>query len=407
MIQFKKYLPEVIIERTSYLNKALAFKDSGLIKLFIGQRRVGKSYMLFQVMKRIHSENKSANLVYINKEHPDFQMIQDEKSLINYIEPRKQNGENYLFIDEVQEIESFVNLLRGLLATGQWNIWCTGSNAILLSQDIAGLLSGRVITQEIHPLNYREFLIFHKLTPGRKSLEKFLRYGGLPHLIRLSLEDDIVYEYLKGIYSTILFKDVVARHNIKNIYFLERLVAYCADTTGSLLSAKKISDFLISQKVNIAPVRVLEYLRFLTQAFFLNQSRRFDLKGKRILEVGEKYYFADLGLRNAIAGFRTIDLSKIIENAVMLNMQSQGFKIFTGSINQKEVDFVCERNHERIYIQVALRITDETVFDREFGNLKMIEDNFPKYVVTFDDFVGNTVEGIIQINLLDFLNIDF
>ena len=406
-MQFEKYLPEMIIDRPSYLDKALAFKDSGLIKLFIGQRRVGKSYMLFQVMKSIHSENKSANLIYINKEHPDFQVIQDEQSLINYIEPLKKSGENYLFIDEVQEIGSFVNLLRGLLATGHWNIWCTGSNAILLSQDIAGLLSGRVITQEIHPLNYREFLTFHKLTAGMETLEKFLRYGGLPHLIRLSLEDDIVYEYLKGIYSTILFKDVVARHNIKNIYFLERLVGYCADTTGSLLSAKKISDFLISQKVNIAPVRVLEYLRFLTQAFFLYQSRRFDLKGKRILEVGEKYYFTDLGLRNAIAGFRTNDLSKIIENAVMLNMQSQGFKIFTGSIHQKEVDFVCERNHERIYIQVALRITDETVFDREFGNLKMIEDNFPKYVVTFDDLVGNTEEGIMQINLLDFLKIDF
>ena len=397
----------MIIDRPFYLNKALAFKDSGQIKLFIGQRRVGKSYMLFQVMKSIHSENKSANLVYVNKEHPDFQMIQDEQSLINYIEPLKKSGENYLFIDEVQEIGSFVNLLRGLLATGHWNIWCTGSNAILLSQDIAGLLSGRVITQEIHPLNYREFLTFHKLTAGMETLEKFLRYGGLPHLIRLSLEDDIVYEYLKGIYSTILFKDVVARHHIKNIYFLERLVGYCADTTGSLLSAKKISDFLISQKVNIAPVRVLEYLRFLTQAFFLYQSRRFDLKGKRILEVGEKYYFADLGLRNAIAGFRTNDLSKIIENAVMLNMQSQGFKIFTGSIHQKEVDFVCERNHERIYIQVALRITDETVFDREFGNLKIIDDNFPKYVVTFDDFVGNSEEGIMQINLMDFLKIDF
>ena len=312
-----------------------------------------------------------------------------------------------MFIDEVQEIEGFVNLLRGLLATGQWNIWCTGSNAILLSQDIAGLLSGRVIAQEIHPLNYREFLVFHKLAEGSASLEKYLRYGGLPHLIRLTLEDDVVYEYLQGIYATILFKDVVARHNLKNIYFLERLVAYCADTTGSLLSAKKISDFLISQKVNIAPVRVLEYLRFLTQAFFLIQSRRYDLKGKRILEVGEKYYFADLGLRNAIAGFRINDLSKIIENAVMLNMQSQGFKIYTGSMNQKEIDFVCERNHERIYIQVALRITDESVFDREFGNLKMIEDNYPKYVVTFDDFTGNTNEGIKHVNLLDFFKIDF
>ena len=378
-----------------------------MIKLFIGQRRVGKSYMLFQMMKIIHSQDKNANLVYINKEHPDFQMIRDEKSLIGYIDPLKKTGENYLFIDEVQEIENFVNLLRGLLAAGQWNIWCTGSNAILLSQDIAGLLSGRVITQEINPLNYREFLVFHKIEGGRESLEKYLRYGGLPHLIRLSLEDDVVFEYLKGIYATILFKDVVARHKMKNIYFLERLVAYCADTIGSLLSAKKISDFLISQKVNIAPVRVLEYLRFLTQAFFLIQNRRYDLKGKRILEVGEKYYFADLGLRNAIAGFRTNDLSKIIENAVMLNMQSQGFKIYTGSMNQKEIDFVCERNHERIYIQVALRISDELVFDREFGNLKMIDDNYPKYMVTLDDFTGNTNEGIIQLNLLDFLKIDF
>ena len=407
MNQHKKYLPDVVINRPYYLAKALAFKDSGLIKLFLGQRRVGKSYMLFQVMKELERQNDQVNLVYINKEHPDFRMLNDENSLFDYLAPLKKNGENHLFFDEVQEVSGFVNILRGLLATGEWNIWCTGSNAVLLSQDVAGLLSGRVITQEIHPLNYREFLLFHRLGDDRISLEKYMRYGGLPHLIRLNLEDDIVYEYLKGIYATILFKDVVARHGIKNIYFLERLVAFCADSTGSLLSAKKISDFLISQKVNIAPVRVLEYLLFLTHAFFLSRIRRYDLKGKRILEVGEKYYFADLGLRNAIIGYRNNDLSKILENAVMLHMQSQGFQIQIGTLGQKEIDFICERNHERIYIQAALRITDDAVFNREFGNLKLIEDNYPKYVVTFDDFTGNTHEGIIQVNLKEFLKIDF
>jgi len=407
MNQYKKYLPEVVITRPNYLTKALAFKDSGLIKLFLGQRRVGKSYMLFQVMKELQRQNEHVNLVYLNKEHPDFRLLNDEKSLFDYLAPLKKNGENHLFFDEVQEVAGFVNILRGLLATGEWNIWCTGSNAVLLSQDVAGLLSGRVITQEIHPLNYCEFLLFHRLVDDHSSLEKYMRYGGLPHLIRLNLEDDIVYEYLKGIYATILFKDVVARHGIKNIYFLERLVAFCADTTGSLLSAKKISDFLISQKVNIAPVRVLEYLRFLTHAFFLSRIRRYDLKGKRILEVGEKYYFTDLGLRNAIIGFKNNDLSKILENAVMLHMQSQGFQIYIGTLDQKEIDFVCERNHERIYIQAALRITDDFVFNREFGNLKLIEDNYPKYVVTLDDFTGNTHEGIVQVNLPEFLKIDF
>ncbi|MEI6434827.1 MAG: ATP-binding protein [Bacteroidota bacterium] len=407
MNQFEKYLPAIVINRPCYLQKALAFKNSGLIKLFLGQRRVGKSYMLFQVMKEVQKLDTSANLVYISKEHPDFQWLNDENSYLGYITSLKKQGDNYLFIDEVQEVEGFVKLLRGLLVTNEWNIWCTGSNAVLLSQDVAGLLSGRVITQEIHPLNYREFLTFHQLSDDKTALEQYLRYGGLPHLMRLSLEDDVVYEYLKGIYATILFKDVVARHGLKNIYFLEQLVTYCADTTGSLLSAKKISDFLVSQKIKIAPVRVLEYLRFLTEAFFLKRIRRFDLKGKRILEVGEKYYFADLGLRQSIIGFRVNDLSKILENAVMLHMQSQGFQIYIGTLGQKEIDFVCERNHERIYLQVALRITDKTVFAREFGNLKMIDDNYPKYVVTFDDITGNTVEGIIHINLSEFLKIDF
>ncbi len=406
-MQFEKYLPEFVIDRPFYLKKALAFKDSGLIKLFLGQRRVGKSYMLFQVINEIQRHHTSANIVYINKEHPDFQMIQDERSLFSYLSPLKKQQDNYLFFDEVQEVTGFVQAMRGLLATGEWNIWCTGSNAVLLSQDVAGLLSGRVITQEIHPLNYREFLIFHRLSDVRQSLEQYLRFGGLPHLIRLSLEDDIVYEYLKGIYATILFKDIVARHGIKNIYFLERLVAYCADTTGSLLSAKKISDFLISQKVNIAPVRVLEYLRFLTNAFFLTRVRRYDLKGKRIFEIGEKYYFSDLGLRNAIVGFQTRDLSKILENAVLLHMQSQGFTMLVGSLGPKEIDFVCERGHERIYIQVALRVTDETVYEREFGNMKLIDDNYTKYVVTLDDIIGKSHEGIIQVNLLEFLKIDF
>ncbi|NTW33153.1 MAG: ATP-binding protein [Bacteroidetes bacterium] len=400
-------LPKDIIERKMYLENAISYIGKDIVKIFIGQRRVGKSYILYQLMSYIEKNKTHSNIVYINKELSEFRNISNHDDLIDYVKSFEKKSKNYLFIDEVQEISGFEKALRALLASKKWDIWCTGSNAELLSVDIAGIMSGRSIEIPVNTLCYSEFLTFHKLKPCSNSLNLFIKYGGLPYLHNLELSDNIVYEYLRGIYSTILYKDIIARHHVRNTRFVEDLVSFIADNTGSQVSAKKISDFLKSQKINIAPVRVIEYLRFLCDACFLIKIPRADLQGKRIFEIGEKYYFKDIGLRNAIGGYKPQDINKIIENIVLLHMLYNGYKAYTGSYGAKEIDFVFEKNQKRIYIQVAYLISDQKVYEREFGNLKLVDDNYPKYVVSMDAINLGDDKGITHIKLEDFLLMSF
>ncbi|MEA2113285.1 MAG: ATP-binding protein, partial [Patescibacteria group bacterium] len=260
----KKY-----IKRKYYLEKIAPFMDKGIIKVIVGQRRVGKSYLLFQLMDVIKKNHKNANIIYINKELNEFDEIKNHKDLIDFVKRNTQaRRKNYVFIDEIQDINQFEKALRDLNARDKYDIYCTGSNANLLSGELATYLSGRYIELKVFGLSYLEFLLFHKLKNNKESFLKYIKYGGLPYLMHLELDDSIVYDYLKNVYNTILFKDVVNRHKIRNTAFLERLVEYLVDNTGSLVSAKKISDFLKSQKTDISPNIVLDYLSFLTQAFF-------------------------------------------------------------------------------------------------------------------------------------------
>lgn len=400
-------LPDEIIKRNIYIEKAIPFIDKDIVKIFIGQRRVGKSYILFQLIRYISENIANANIIYINKELPEFKFINDDDDLLKYVAENQTTAKNYLFVDEIQEIIHFEKALRGLLVSGKWDIWCTGSNAELLSSDIAGVMSGRSIEIPVHSLSFTEFLEFHKLANDTVSLNLYLKFGGLPYLRNITLKEEIAYEYLRSIYATILYKDIITKYRIRNIRFIEDLVNFAADNTGSLVSSKKISDFLKSQKINIPPVRVIEYLKHLCNAFFLIKLQRSDLKGKRFFEIGEKYYFNDLGLRNAIIGYKPNDINKILENVVLLHLLSNGYKAFTGSIGVKEIDFVFEKNAHRIYVQVAYLISDDKVYEREFGNLKLIEDNYPKYVVSMDSINLGEEKGIIHLQLLQFLNTRF
>ena len=399
---YKEYF-KPFISRENYINKLIPFIDKDIIKVLIGQRRVGKSYMLFQIIEHIIQNNPTANIIYINKELIDFDFINDYKDLIEYIKNNSINENNYLFIDEIQDIEGFEKALRSLSAEGKYDIYCTGSNAQLLSGDIAGLLSGRSIEIKIFSLSFKEFLKFHKLKDSEDALHKYIKYGGLPYLINLKLDDNIVFDYLKNIYSTILFKDVVSNQNIRNIYFLEKLVQYIADNTGSIVSAKKISDFLKSQKINISSQVVLNYLSHLTNALLLFKVMRAEIQGKKIFETGEKYFFEDIGLRNSIVGFKQVDISKILENVVYLQLLISGYDVSVGKLGENEIDFVAEKNGEKKYFQVAYLLSDKTTIEREFGNLLKIKDNYPKYVISMDKIQGNTYEGIQQISLHEFL----
>jgi len=402
MTRFK----QTYINRPAYQELIEPYIDKNIIKVLVGQRRVGKSYMLFQLMDRIISIHKNADLIYINKELDEFDNLRNHQDLLAYIKSKETGtGKNYIFIDEIQDIEDFEKALRSLQAKDGYDIYCTGSNAKLLSGELATFLSGRYVEIKIYGLSFIEFLEFHQLSNNNEALMKYLKYGGLPYLINLKPDEHIVYDYLKNIYAAILFKDIVKRHNVRNIHFLENLVRYVADNTGSLVSSKKISDFLKTQRIQISPQLVLDYLGYLESAFFIFKALRADISGKKIFEIGEKYYFEDLGLRHSITGYKANDINKIIENAVYQHLKISGYTVFIGKSGNKEIDFVCEKSGKKIYVQVCYLLQDEHTINREFGNLLEIKDNYPKYVVSMDEAMsGSDYKGIEHIHLRDFIS---
>lgn len=404
MIEIKTHIPANIQLRSSYLDRITPFIGQNVIKVLTGQRRVGKSYLLYQIIQWVKEQDDKASILYINKEDLAFSFLKTADDLNQYVLTHKAEiGKTYVFIDEIQDIENFGDALRSLLLQNDLDIYCTGSNANLLSSDIAGHLSGRYVAIEVFSLSYPEFISFHKLAENEESLNKYLKYGGLPYLIHLELKDEIVFEYLKNIYQSIVYRDIINRFAIRNINFLEQLVLFLAAHTGSIFSAKKISDFLKSQRVNIAPNQVQNYIQHLVNAFLVHRVSRYDLIGKRLFEIGDKYYFENLGIRNGIWGYRLEDRGKIMENVVYNHLIFKGYKVQVGILGAKEIDFIAEKQGEKTYIQVALSINDTNTMEREFGNLQQINDNYPKKVITLESFSGNTFQGIELVSLREFL----
>ena len=390
--------------RQTYLDRVKPFIGKPIIKVFTGQRRVGKSYLLFQIIDFIRREQEKAPILYINKEDLSFSFLKTAEDLHQYVLSKKHPTEKtYVFIDEIQDITDFQDALRSLLLHQDLDLYCTGSNANLLSGDIAGKLSGRFIDLVVYSLSYIEFLQFHQLPDQETTLDLYLKYGGLPYLKHLPLIDEVIFEYLKNIYSTIVYRDIINRYAVRNTVFLEQLVVFLAAHTGSLFSAKRISDFLKSQKTNIPPNQVQIYIQHLVNAFLIHKVARFDIVGKRLFEIGEKFYFENLGIRNGIWGYRLEDKGKIIENVVYNHLISSGYQVKVGIIDAQEIDFYCEKNGEKKYVQVALSLNEQKTLDREFGNLKRVKDNYPKLVVTLNAYIGNSIDGIMAIDLRTFL----
>lgn len=395
-----------LINRNLYSNRIKPFINKGVIKVLTGQRRVGKSSVLLQLIDEIKICNSNANIIYINKELDEFRSLKTDADLSAYVETKLiKSAENYLFIDEIQDIEHFENTLRSLQATESCDIFCTGSNAKTMSGELSTYLSGRYVEFKIHSLSYSEFLEFHQLSDDDNTLRKFLTYGGLPHLARLQLNDEIAFEYLKNVYSTIILKDVVSRENIRNVDFLETLSDYLADNVGNLFSANNIHKFLKSQRVDISVNLIVNYLKALSNAYIINKVQRIDVKGLKKFEIGEKYYFEDLGLRNCKQHLEfTTDINKLMENSVYQHLSLLNYQVFVGKMNNLEIDFVGIKDNQKIYIQVAYMLHDEKTKEREFGNLLKINNNYRKYVVTLDSFTSETnFKGIEQIHLREFL----
>jgi predicted AAA+ superfamily ATPase len=394
-------------KRERYQHQIDRYIGKEIIKVLVGQRRVGKSYLLFQIIDSIKERFSDANIIYINLELNEFEFITNSEQLYDFIKSKSKLGElNFVLIDEVQTIKEFEKTIRSLLAEGEYDVYCTGSNANILSGELGTYLGGRYIEIPVHALCYTEFLQFHTLEHSTDNLLKFIKYGGLPYLIHLDLTDDVVFDYLKNISQSILFRDIVSRFEVRNVDFLVRLIKYLATETGNIISARNIERFLKSQKIAISISAILNYLNYLTNALLVSSVKRSDIQGKKIFEVGEKYYFNDLGIRNSLAGFSPFDLGQIIENVVFLHLKTIGYTVLIGTQNEKEVDFVAERANEKIYIQVALRISEKQTSEREFGNLLAIKDNYPKYVITLDDYAGNSFEGVVHVPLHRFL-LDF
>ncbi len=396
--------PQNLIKRQEYIEQIIPFMQKNIIKVLTGQRRVGKSFLLYQLMEHILQSNPDANLIYINFEDFAYSKIQTAEDMYTYILSKsKKKGINYIFIDEIQEVTGFEKAIRSLLLNPDNDIYITGSNAKMLSGELATYLSGRYVEFKIYSLSYTEFLEFHKLSDSAESMNLYSRYGGLPYLINLPLKDEIVNEYLKSIYSTIVFRDVVSRYNLRNALFLEKLVQFLSENIGCLFSAKNISDYLKSQHSTVSVNQVQNYTEYLSNAFLIHRVERYDLIGKRIFEIGEKYYFENMGIRNIVVGYRITDKGKILENLVYNHLLYKGYNVRIGYYGEKEIDFIGEKNNERIYIQVALKIDSKQTAEREFGNLLKIQDNYPKIVITEDVFEGNTYEGIKQYSIRNFL----
>ncbi len=391
-----------MIERNIYLQRIFPFVGKNIIKVITGQRRVGKSYFLRQVREYIEKKYPDKQIIYINKEDFEFDDIKDYKDLVHFVESNKQTDNIVLMIDEVQEIKEFQKALRHFYTKENFDIYCTGSNANLLSGEIATLLSGRTIEIEMFSLSYPEFIKFHALQDGQDSFYKYLKYGGMPNLIHFQPDEEIVYEYLRNLYHTIIVKDVITRYNIKNVSFLQNLSLFIADNTGSIISAKRISDYLKSQQIRLSPAAVQDYLLYLSEAFFIHKVKRSDLQGKKIFEIGDKYYFNDIGMRNAMIGYNIADISKLLENIVFIHLKIAGYDVTVGKDRDKEIDFIARKKGELLYIQVAYILENQATIDREFGNLLKMKNNYPKFVISMDSTSSATYKGIQHLNVIDF-----
>ncbi len=401
-----------IIERPTYLNHIISLLGKGMMLILVGQRRVGKSYMLKLLQSWLTQHKQEAHILYVSKEIHAFSHIRTADDLYTYATTRlPENEENYLLIDEVQDIADYEDALRSLHAENRCQIIATGSNAYIFSSELSTRLSGRYIEIPIHSLTYREFLRFHRLEDTDKNLQGYLRAGGLPGLCHYDIEDENqISDYLQGVYNTIMLRDVIAREEIRNVTFIENLAVFVADNIGKLISVRNITHTLKSQGEKVSENITSTYLRHLCGAFIITPVQRYDIHGKRIFEQNYKYYFADHGLRNLLCGFNLRgSIEKVMENVIYHHLVTQGFKVTVGILRNGEIDFVATRGEQRLYVQAVYLLGADETIAREFGNLQGIRDNYPKYVVSMDPVSGGLPEypGIIHIHLREFLGTDF
>lgn len=394
--------------REIYMNKLLAYKDTEFIKVITGIRRCGKSSLLKLFMEKILKDNNKINVIYMNFESFEFDDIIDYKDMYNKIKEKvNPKDKNYILLDEVQRVLNWEKAVNALMVDFNSDIYITGSNAYLLSSELSTFLAGRYIEIKILPLSFKEFLEFTKFENNFSLEDKFVQYikfGGMPGIITFKNEENLYENAIKGIYNTVFMKDVIERNKLVDATLLEKILKFLMSNIGSLISSKKIADFLISQGTKVTHNTVLNYLKMLENAYIIYRVPRYDIKGKELLKTLEKYYIIDTGIRNVILGFRNSDFGHAIENIVYFELLRRGYEVTIGKNDSLEVDFIATNSNDKKYYQVTYTMLDDSVRNRELNSLKSINDNYEKIVLTMDKLYNNTSEDGIKIKyLIDFL----
>jgi len=394
------------ISRSKYIAQVRSLLGKGEAVVLTGHRRAGKSCILELLSAELSAHG---NVIYIDMEDPVNTDLASFRELSEKIKSYVAEGcRNYVLIDEVQEVEKFEKALRYWVKQDGVDVVVTGSNAAMLSSDIASSFAGRYHRVHVNSLDYREFLLFYGIEDSDNAFSHYLRWGGLPFLYRIPLEDERTRtEYLDSIYDTIFVKDIVRRKNVRNVSLLDNLARFVADNSGKVFSANSIAKYLKGSALAVSANTVGEYIDALCDTYMIDRVKRYDIKGKSVFEQQDKYYFEDLGLRNYLCrDKRSLDVEKVLEGAVYLKLRRSGYEVYVGQLSGKEIDFVARRGDEVIYVQVAVQVTvtGEETYEREFGNLKLIKDNYPKYVVTMDPNVGLIHDsGIVACSARQFL----
>ena len=395
-----------VLTRQHYADIVDSWIGKGNIIALVGSRRVGKSYVLKDFIQR-HQNEPDINIIFIDKEKKAFKDLKTKDDLDAWIEARFIQGKhNCVLIDEAQEIDMFEESVCNWYTEDNTDVIITGSNSKMLSGELATLLSGRHVEVRVHPLTYAEFLLFHDLPDNDNSLMTYLNYGGLPGLRKVGLSsDEQAWAYITSVFNTILLKDIIERHDIRNVPFLNNLITFYADTTGKLTSANSIAKYMKSQEEKVSTNLILQYREFYAEAYLLDVVSRYDIHGKKLFESNEKVYWDDLGLRNLKAeGGMDSYIEKAIENAVYKHLCFLGYEVHVGVLNAGEVDFVCTKPGKTVYVQASYIISEESTRQREYGPLEKIRDNYPKYVISATPLLTQRDEnGITHLSLRQFL----
>lgn len=395
----------MLIKREPYFSKILGYKDKKIIKVVTGVRRCGKSTLLSMYRQYLLDNGvDTEQIIFINFEDLKYENILDKSSLYEYLtENMSKDKMNYIFLDEVQNVSEFEKVINSVFLRENVDIYITGSNSYMLSGELATFLTGRYIQIEMLPFSLAEYEKILNISDNSKGYRSYIENTSFPYAINLT-EKNQKNEYLKGIYNSIVLKDIVQRKNITDVMMLESVLRFVSDNIGSILSTRSISNSMTSNGRSISTKTVESYLNSFMESYLIYKVDRFDVKGKEYLKTLEKYYIVDIGLRNTMLGkINGADLGHILENVVFLELKRRNYELFIGKVGSFEVDFVAKKENEINYFQVALSVRDENTLQRELRPLLMIKDNYPKYILTLDDDPQTTYDGIVIINALEFL----